>query len=86
MATSASTLSRNHYVGEQIAQGKSLKEIRSSMVNVAEGVDTTAVAVSMAESLGVEMPIAQATYKVLFKDVALDQAISELLGRPPRPE
>ena len=86
IATCSSTLSRNHYVGEQIANGKSLKEIRSSMVNVAEGVDTTAAAVSMAESLGVEMPIAQATHKVLFKDVPLDQAISELLGRPPRPE
>ena len=86
MATCSSALSRNHYVGEQVAEGKTLSEIRESMENVAEGVDTTAAAVVLAEQLGVEMPIAQAMYDVLFNGLALDEAISGLLGRAPRPE
>ena len=86
IATCASPLSRNHYVGEQLAHGRSLDEIRASMTNVAEGVDTTSAAVTLARDLAVEMPIAQATYGVLFQGVPLEQAISELLGRAPRPE
>ena len=86
IATCSSTLSRNHHVGEQFAKGNSLPEITEAMTNVAEGIDTTAAAVKLAKRLGVDMPIAGATYDVLFKDVALEQAISGLMGRAPRPE
>ena len=86
IATCSSRLSRNHYVGEQLAHGKTPQEIRASMKSVAEGIDTTAAAIGLAEKLDVEMPITQATYNVLFNEVALDQAISDLLGRVPRPE
>ena len=86
IATCSSPLSRNHYVGAQLAAGKRLAEIRKSMVNVAEGVDTTAAAITLAGRLGVEMPITRATYDVLFEDVPLDDAIANLLGRAPRPE
>ena len=86
IATCSSPLSRNHQVGEQLASGKTISEIRASMKHVAEGVDTTAAAVTLAEKLNVEMPIAQATYNVLFNGMAIDQAISELMGRTPVPE
>ena len=86
IATCSSSLSRNHYVGAQLAAGKPLAEIRKSMVNVAEGVDTTAAAITLADQLGVEMPITRATYDVLYEDVPLDEAIANLLGRAPRPE
>jgi glycerol-3-phosphate dehydrogenase (NAD(P)+) len=86
IATCSSPLSRNHYLGEELARGKSLEEIRAVMIHVAEGVDTTAAAVALAEFLNVEMPIAQATYDVLFNGVAIDKAISGLLGREPVPE
>ena len=86
MATAASPLSRNRYVGEQLAKGRPIQEILGSMKNVAEGVDTTAVAVKMAESLEVEMPITQATYRVLFEGLDPHQAVTELLGRAPQPE
>ena len=86
MATCASPLSRNHQVGRQLAGGRSLEEIRASMKNVAEGVFTTAAAVKVAGALGVEMPIASATYQVLFKGLDPHQAVAELMGRPPRAE
>jgi glycerol-3-phosphate dehydrogenase (NAD(P)+) len=56
------------------------------MKNVAEGVDTTAAAVSLAERLGVEMPICQATFDVLFNGKAIDDAVAQLMGRTPVPE
>ena len=86
IATCSSTLSRNHHVGHMLAEGKTIQEIRGTMENIAEGVDTTAAAIALAEKLGVEMPIAQAIYDVLFNQVPLRQAISELLERSPRPE
>ena len=86
VATCSSPLSRNRYVGEELSKGRSLKDILASMKNVAEGVYTTKAALKMAKELGVDMPIAQATYRVLFEDLDLKQAIAELLGRPPRAE
>ena len=86
VATCASHLSRNRYVGEQLAQGRSLDEILASMNNVAEGVYTTAAALKMAAMLGVEMPITQATYQVLFEGLNPMEAVTGLMGRPPRSE
>ena len=86
LTTCTSTLSRNHYVGVQLAKGKKIDEIQSSMRNVAEGISTTAAAMDLSRNLGIEMPITGATFKVLFQDVPLERAISDLLGRAPRPE
>lgn len=86
VATCYSDLSRNHYVGTQLALGRSLKEIRSGMDNVAEGVDTTAAAARLADRLSVDMPLAQATYSILFEGMSPESAISELLSRRPAPE
>lgn len=86
VATCSSSLSRNHFVGVQLAQGKSIDEIRETMVNVVEGVNTTAAAMALSTKLGVEMPITRAMYSVLFEGVPLDDAIAHLLERAPRPE
>jgi len=86
IATCASRLSRNRYVGEQLAQGRSWPEILKSMNNVAEGVNTTGAALAMARSLDVEMPITQATYRVLFEGLSPQEAVTQLMERPPRSE
>ena len=86
IATCSSALSRNHYFGSRLAKGETPQAIRASMDNVAEGVDTIAGAIMLAERLGIEMPIAQAMHSVIFDDVPLERAISELLERAPRPE
>ena len=86
IATAASPLSRNRYVGEQLAKGRPLKEVLDSMQNVAEGVHTTAAALKMAQELDVEMPITQATYRVLFEGLYPRQAVVELMGRAPQSE
>ena len=47
---------------------------------------TTPVALALAATLGVEMPIAALTNRVLFEGLAPRDAIVELMGRTPRPE
>ena len=86
IATCSSTLSRNHFVGEQLAKGRSLSDIRGAMQNVAEGVDTTPAALELADRLGVEMPIARSTHKILFDGLSVPDAMAELMGRDPTSE
>lgn len=86
IATCSSDLSRNHQVGTLLSRGKTLTEIRSEMNNVAEGINTTAAARAMAAELGVEMPITDVTYRVLFEGMSVDRAVAELMGRAPTPE
>lgn len=80
IATCASPLSRNHYVGVELTNGRSLKEITDSMVGVAEGVSTTAAAWSLARELGIEMPITEKIYQVLYEGVDPSQVAGELMS------
>jgi len=86
VATCSSALSRNHYVGVELAKGRSLTEIRSGMRHVAEGVDATAAAHRLAKQLGVEMPITQGLYQILFEGMSPTEAVTRLMGRAPAPE
>lgn len=86
IATSSSRLSRNYFLGEQLAKGRPLKVVLEGMRNVAEGVDTTVAALHMAEDLGVEMPIARYTYRVMFEGLEPERAVKELMARSPKPE
>ena len=86
VATCSSRLSRNRYLGEQLAAGRKLEEILSSMKNVAEGVDTTVGALTLASRLNVEMPLTQAIGDVLFQGLNPLQAVADLMGRAPGPE
>ena len=86
VATCSSRLSRNRYVGEQLAKGRTWPEIRESMDNVAEGVNATQAALVLAKELGVEMPIAEMASRVLFEGLSPKKAMAELMGRPARSE
>ena len=86
VATCYSELSRNRYAGEQLARGRTWPEIRDTMQNVVEGVNTTGAALAMAERLNVELPIARVTYRILFENLPPREAIAELMARPPHSE
>ena len=86
IATCASPLSRNHYVGVELAKGCSLKEITDSMDGVAEGVGTTLVAWNLAQRLGLEMPITEKIYQVLYQGTDPRQEASELMSAEARHE
>jgi len=86
IATCASPLSRNHYVGVELAKGRSLTEIINSMSGVAEGVTTTLVARNLAHNLGLEMPITEMVYRVLYEDADPRQVAAEMMGGNARHE
>jgi glycerol-3-phosphate dehydrogenase (NAD(P)+) len=86
IATCASPLSRNRRVGERLASGQSLEAIIAELGHVAEGVATTRAARQLAADLGVEMPITEQLYQVLFAGKPIAAAVQALLARDPRPE
>lgn len=86
IATCSSGLSRNHQVGERLASGLALDDVLAGMSEVAEGVDTTRAAMALATETGVEMPITQQMYRVLFEGMSPVDAVRELMVREPRME
>jgi len=86
IATCASPLSRNHYVGVELTKGRSLKEITDSMTSVAEGVTTTIVAWNLAQATGLEMPITEKIYQVLYGGLDPRQGAVELMAAEARHE
>lgn len=83
--TCTGALSRNRRVGMELARGKNMATILSETRMVAEGVETTEVALELAATRGVEMPIASAVGKMLG-GMAPMEALRELVGRAPKSE
>lgn len=83
VATCASPYSRNRYVGQELAKGRTLAEIRAGMDQVAEGVFTTAAARRMARQYNLEMPITEQLYLLLFENKSSMEAIRDLMMREP---
>lgn len=86
IATCASTLSRNHYVGVELTRGRKLQEILGSMRGVAEGVATTQAVWNLARERGLEMPITEKIYQVLYSGIDPRQAAAELMAVETRHE
>jgi glycerol-3-phosphate dehydrogenase (NAD(P)+) len=80
ITTCASPLSRNHYVGVELAKGRPLADILESMNQVAEGVNTTLVAHNLAQQKGLEMPITEKIYQVLYENADPKLAAVDLMG------
>lgn len=79
--TCTGELSRNHRVGQELGKGRGLRDILAGMKMVAEGVHTTVAARRLARALGVEMPISEQIYDVLYRGKAVDKAVSDLMSR-----
>src|SRR6266446_4951006 len=84
--TCTGNLSRNRFVGEELGKGKTLATVTAGMREVAEGIETTIAVRNMAVRKGIEMPITNAVFDVLYSDVAPRVAIERLMTRPLRDE
>jgi len=81
IATCASPLSRNHYAGVELAKGRSIQEITNSMTGVVvEGAATTLAVWRLARQMGIEMPITETIYRVLYEGADIHQAAAELMN------
>lgn len=79
--TCTGDLSRNRRVGLLLAQKQSLEEILQKLGHVAEGVYAVREVHRLALRLGIEMPICEAVYRVLYEYVPADEMVTMLLNR-----
>ncbi len=80
ITTCASPLSRNHHVGVELTKGRSLEKITDSMAGVAEGVSTTLVVWKLAQKMGLEMPITERIYQVLYEGADIRKTAADLMA------
>ncbi|MDA8085061.1 MAG: NAD(P)-dependent glycerol-3-phosphate dehydrogenase [Nitrospiraceae bacterium] len=79
--TCTGPLSRNYSVGIKLGQGMKLSDIISSTKSVAEGVATAQSAFDLAGRHGVEMPIVEQVYRVLYNNEDPAFAVNSLMNR-----
>lgn len=84
--TCTGNLSRNRRVGLGLGEGKTLPEILTELGQVAEGVITTRTARDLARQTGIEMPITEQIYQMLYEDKPAREAVRDLLGRERKAE
>ena len=81
IVTCLSQHSRNRYVGEHIGKGETLDQVLAGMKMIAEGVPTCRSTRALAKKLGVEMPIVEAVYQMLFENRKVEDVVKEIWGR-----
>jgi glycerol-3-phosphate dehydrogenase (NAD(P)+) len=79
--TCSGDLSRNRTVGVELALGRKLEEIVSSMKMVAEGIKTTNAVADLAKRHSVEMPICEQMLQMLQFGLSPREAIQRLMDR-----
>ena len=84
--TCSSTQSRNFSLGCELGSGDTLENIMKKRVAVAEGVSSAPSVVSLAQKIGVEVPICSAVNDIISNRVGIEVAISNLLARPLKEE
>lgn len=86
IVTCTSMHSRNRRAGILIGQGKAPQEAMKEVGAVVEGYYAARSAWELGQRQGIDMPITEAAYKLLYEDMPLKDAFSTLLQRPRRSE
>ena len=79
--TCSSEQSRNMSCGLALGRGQTLKDIMATRKAVTEGVATAPALKTLAQNLGVDMPICTAMADILSGELDVDSAIISLLSR-----
>lgn len=80
--TATCDTSRNRTVGLRLGRGDSLADIVKTLGSVAEGVQTTPLALGLAKRVGVELPIAEQVALLLNGQTTPQQMVQALIRRP----
>jgi glycerol-3-phosphate dehydrogenase (NAD(P)+) len=78
--------SRNRQLGLGIGRGHSIDQTVASIAQEIEGIPTTKTIYQLAQKHGIDMPITEQVYKVLYEDAKPKDAVNNLLSRQPKPE
>jgi glycerol-3-phosphate dehydrogenase (NAD(P)+) len=79
--TCTGDLSRNRKVGLLLAQQHALPYILRELGHVAEGVYSVRAVRQLIQRTGIEMPICEAVYRILYEEVVAASVVEELLAR-----
>jgi glycerol-3-phosphate dehydrogenase (NAD(P)+) len=79
--TTTGSLSRNRALGIALAEGQTLEDYRAAHRSVAEGANTSKAGAALGARMGVELPIIEKVYEVLFSGKSAREGISELMAR-----
>ncbi|MBE6356863.1 MAG: NAD(P)-dependent glycerol-3-phosphate dehydrogenase [Lentisphaerae bacterium] len=87
IVTCCSGHSRNRHVGEELGKGRAMSDIQQEMgMVVAEGVPTAKGAKALAEKFGVQTPIINEIYNIIYENRSVPDAIRSLMLRDAKPE
>lgn len=86
IATCASPQSRNHSVGIQLGEGKTIEEIIESMNQVAEGVKSCKPIFELGQNADVWMPITENVVQICHEGATVEELVKDLLSREVRAE
>ena len=79
--TCTDNLSRNRRMGLALASGMSIDEAKEEIQQVVEGVLAAEAVKEVADELGIEMPICQQIYQILYEGTSPREAVESLMGR-----
>ncbi len=86
IVTCASMHSRNRRAGILIGQGKTMQEAMDEVQMVVEGVYSAKAAMALAEKYHISMPIIEQVNQVLFENMPVKEAVTELMLRDKKAE
>lgn len=78
--------SRNRRMGLGLAAGRKTDEVAREIGQVVEGVYAANAVRGVAQKLGVEMPICEQVYQILYENLTPEQAVLALMSREIGPE
>lgn len=86
IATCMSRHSRNRMFGEALARGVTVEEYEAERHMVVEGAQAARTIGTLASRYGVELPITEMVYEVVWEGLALDKVAGLLASRSQKPE
>ena len=80
ITTCASPLSRNHAFGKLIGKGFKIDQAQKEIGQTTEGLETLKVVWNKSKEEGVDMPIVNSLYKIIYENEPLEGSIEKVLG------
>jgi glycerol-3-phosphate dehydrogenase (NAD(P)+) len=84
--TCTDDLSRNRRMGLALAAGKTVEQTQQEIGQVVEGVKAAKAVHDVAEKLGIDMPIVNVVYRILYEGLSPREAVAALMRRELKPE
>ncbi len=79
--TCTDNLSRNRRMGLALAKGMTVDEAKEEIQQVVEGVMAAEAVKEVADKLGIEMPICEQVYRILYEGASPREAVGALMAR-----